>query len=128
MVLRSLGLAHMGFEILQSYNSLFLSNWRSREIAVRLGINIASLELFSSIFLHRQIFDAPHVNEFLLFRGRLIALQRRLATFRPERFTDVFKGGYAEPIVQGVVWFMITLVLLVLGSIIATIVVNVVTR
>jgi hypothetical protein len=128
MVPRSLGLSHMGFEILQSYNSLFLSNWRSREIAVRLGVNIASLELFGSIFLHRQIFDATHVNEFLLFRGRLIALQRRLATFRPERLMDVFKGGYAEPIVQGVVWFMITLVLLVLGSIIATIVVNIVTR
>jgi len=118
----------MGFEILQTYNSLFLSNWRSREIARRLGVNIGSLEQFASIFLHRQIFEAPHVNEFLLFKGRLLALQHRLATFRPERLSDVFKGGYAETIVQGVVWFMITLVLLVLASIIATIVVNIVVR
>ena len=123
-----LGLSHLGFEILQTYNLLFLSNWRSRRIAQRLGINISSLEQFGSIFIHQQLFDAPRVNEFLLFRDRLCLFQHRLATFRPERLGDIFKGGYAEPIWRGVVWFMITLVMLVLTSILATVLVNVLVR
>ena len=120
-----LGLSHLGFEILQTYNLLFLSNWRSRRIAQRLGINISSLEKFESIFIHQQLFDAPRVNEFLVFRDRLCLFQHRLATFRPERWGDIFKGAYAEPIWSGVVWFMITIVMLVVTSIIATILVNV---
>jgi len=105
-----------------------MSNWRSRRIAQRLGINLCSIEQFDSIFLHRQIFDVPRVDEFLLFRDRLCLLQHRLARFRPERWKDVFKGGYAQPVWRGVVWFMITIVTLVIASIVATILVNVLVR
>src|SRR5204863_6821858 len=113
----SLGLSHLGFEIIQTYNLLFLSNWRSRRIAQRLGINISSLEQFDSIFIHQYLFEAPRVDKFLLFRDRLCLFQHRLATFRPERWGDIFKGGYADPIWRGIVWFMITIVMLVLASI-----------
>jgi hypothetical protein len=65
------------------------------------------------------------VDEFLLFRERLSLLQHRLATFRPERWTDVLKGGYADPIWRGVVSFMVTIVVLVIASIIATVIVGV---
>jgi len=77
------------------------------------------------MFLHPHIFDAPRVDDLKLFRGRLCLLQHRLATFRPEQWGDVLKGGYMEPLWRGVVWFMITIVLLVLASIIATVLVNV---
>ena len=80
------------------------------------------------MFLHPHIFDTPRVEDLVLFRGRLCLLQHRLATFRPEHWKDVFKGGYAEPLWRGAVWFMITIVMLVLGSIIATILVNVLIR
>jgi len=125
---RALGLSHLGFELLQSYNLLFLGNQRSRRIARRLGINVSSLEEFDPILVHRQIFDAPRVDGFVLFKERLRLLQQRLAGFRPERWMDFFRGGYAEPIWRGAVWFMMTITLLVTASIIATILVNVLVR
>ena len=122
---RLLGLSHLGFEILQTYNILFFSNWRSRRIAQRLGLNVSSIEQFDPMFLHPHIFEAPRVHDLRLFRCRLCLLQHRLATFRPEHWGDLFKGGYMEPLWPGVVWFMIIIVLLVLSSIIATVLVNV---
>src|SRR5271154_6641395 len=101
---RALGLSHLGFELLQSYNLLFLGNQRSRRIARRLGINVSSLEEFDPILVHRQIFDAPRIDGFVLFKDRLCLLQQRLARFRPERWMDFFRGGYAEPIWRGAVW------------------------
>ncbi len=68
LITRLLGLSHLGLEILQTYNLLFLYNPRSRKIAQRLDINISSIEQFDPIFLHRQIFDALRVEDFLLFR------------------------------------------------------------
>jgi len=122
---RLFGLSHLGFEILQTYNILFFSNWRSRRIAQRLELNISSIEQFDPMFLHPHIFEAPRVNDLRLFRCRLCLLQHRLATFRPEHWGDLLKGGYMEPLWPGVVWFMIIIVLLVLSSIIATVLVNV---
>ena len=55
-------------------------------------------------------------------------LQHRLATFRPEKWKDVFTGGYAQPIWRGAVWFMVTIVVLVIASIIATVLVNALVR
>lgn len=125
---RAVGVSRLGFEILQTYNLLFLSNARSRKIAKRLGINIRTVEQFDSVFVHRQLFEAPRAEEFFLFRNRLCLLQHRLATFKPEKWYDFFNGGYAQPIWNGIAWFMITIVLLVIGSIIATVLVTVLTR
>ena len=80
------------------------------------------------MFLHPHIFEAPRIEDLMLFRERLCLLQHRLATFRPEHWRDVFKGGYEEPLWRGVAWFMITIVMLVLASIIATVLVNVLVR
>jgi hypothetical protein len=122
---RLLGLSHLGFEILQTYNILFLSTWRSRKIAQRLGINIPSLESFDPLFIHPQLFEAPRVEEFALFKERIHILQARLANFRPEKWSDLFKSGYSEPIWRGMVWFMIVIVFLLFSSIVATVLVNV---
>jgi hypothetical protein len=68
------------------------------------------------------------VEEFNLFKERLILLQSRLANYKPEHWKDLFKASYAEPIWRGIVWFMITIVLLVFASIVATVLVNVLVR
>ena len=98
-----LGLSHLGFEILQTYNLLFLSNWRSRRIAQRLGINISSLEQFDSIFIHQKLFDAPRVNEFLLF-----GIDYAFSNIDSLLF-DLNDGGiYSREVMRnqfGVVWF-----------------------
>jgi hypothetical protein len=123
-------MSRLAFEILQSYNTIFLGNIRSRKIGRRLGINISSIQVFDPIFPHHQIFaDAPRADDFSLLRERLCLLQHRLATFRPQRWRDLLKGGgYAQPIVAGAVWFMTTVIVLVIASIVATILVTALTR
>jgi len=125
---RLIGLSRLGFEILQTYNLLFLSNPRSQKIAKRLGIDVLTVEKFDSVFVHRQLFEAPRAEEFFLFKDRLCLLQHRLVIFKPESWYDFIKGGYAEPIWTGVAWFMMTIILLVMASIIATVLVTVLTR
>jgi hypothetical protein len=127
-LIRLLGISHLGFEILQTYNLLF-STPRSQKIAKRLTINTHTTETFDTLFTHQHIFtSAPRVDEFTLFKDRICMLQHRLATFRPEKWKDVFTGGYAQPIWRGVVWFMVTIIVLVMASIIATVLVNALAR
>jgi hypothetical protein len=119
-----LGLSHLGFEILQTYNLLF-SSPRSQKIAKRLTINRPANDPFDALFTHQHIFTlTPRLDEYLLFKDRICIFQHRLATFRPEKWKDVFTGGYAQPIWRGVVWFMVTIVTLVIASIVATVLVN----
>src|SRR4051794_35415153 len=103
-VIRLLGISRLGFEILQTYNLLF-STPKSQKIAKRLTINTTTTQTFDILFTHQHIFtSAPRVDEFVLFKDRICMLQHRLATFRPEKWKDVFTGSYAQPIWRGVVW------------------------
>jgi len=125
---RPIGLSRLGLELLQTYNLLFLSNSRSRKIAKRLRIDIGTVEQFDSIYVHRQLFEAPRTEEFYIFKDRLCLLQHRLANFKPERWSDFFRGGYAQPAWTGMAWAMTTVVLLLLATIIAVILSTVLTR
>jgi hypothetical protein len=121
-------LSRLGFEIYQTYNLLFLANGRSRKVARRLDVDTQTVEQFDSIYTNRQLFEAPRFDEFYLFKDRIGLLQHRLATYKPEKFTDLFRGGYAQPLWVGVAWFMTTIILLVIASIIATVLATVLTR
>lgn len=123
---RMLGISHLG---LKSFKHITWYSCPTGDLLVSHNVS-ASISLLPNnstpnFFLHRQIFDVPWVEEFPLFRDRLCLLQHRLAKFRPERWRVVFTGGYAQPVYRGVVWFIITVVTLVLASIVATILVNV---
>jgi hypothetical protein len=121
-------LSHLGIEIIQTYSLLFLSSIKSRRVAQRLDIDLSVVEQFDSLFVSTQLFEPPRARDFILFNERVTLLQHRLATFKPERWTDLWKGWYAQPIWSGMLWFMVTIIALLVGGSIATVLATVLTR
>ena len=116
---RNAEISLLGLEIARSHALLFLQqpSPRTRHLTEYLHLDLERVRLneqvqpydFKTIFYDALEWgNIPRLEDFNLLRPRLHELQREMNEWRPQRFGDLFKRGYKDPLTWYGFWFAVT--------------------